>query len=138
MAEATPNEIDVTIEEMVHDAAGAALDLKASNIKAFDVRGLVSYTDYFLICSGRSDRQVIAIAKNIINALREKDHQPIGLEGFQHGMWVLVDYGDIVVHVFHENEREEYNIERLWSEAPSLELDMDKIKAVRPADAPLN
>ncbi len=121
----TAQELDETIANLVQEIAEAAADRKAMNIRAVDVRGMVTYSDYFVICSGRSDRQVRAIADHIIGEMREQGRRPIGVEGQQHGLWILIDFGDVVAHIFHENEREEYDIERLWSGAPKVKLQVD-------------
>lgn len=100
-----------------------ALDKKATNLKLFDVRGLSSLTDYLLLASGRSDRQVQAIAENIRTEFKHQhDIIPLAIEGMDQGRWVLLDYGEIMVHVFQQPVREFYDLEGLWSEAPEVEL----------------
>ncbi|MDA3901937.1 MAG: ribosome silencing factor [Desulfuromusa sp.] len=100
-----------------------ALDKKAMNLKLFDVRGLSSLTDYLLLASGRSDRQVQAIAENIRTDFKHQhDVVPLAIEGMDQGRWVLLDYGEIMVHVFQQSVREFYDLEGLWSEAPEVEL----------------
>jgi len=86
-----------------------------------DVRELAGYTDYFLLCSGSSDRQVIALAQHIEETLK-KEHGvlPLGIEGLRDGRWALIDFGDIVVHVFLSSVREFYNFDRLWGAAPEV------------------
>ncbi len=123
--------LDAQILDLVHQIGTAALDRKALDLRAYDVRKVVTYSDYFMICAGRSDRQVRAIAEGIVEDLKAQDRKPLGVEGMQQGMWVLIDYGDVIVHVFHEEEREEYDIERLWSGAPRVELALEE-----PASAP--
>lgn len=103
--------------------AAAALEKKASDVAVLDVRELTSLADYFVIASGRSDTQVRAIAEAVEEALRERGRRPIAVEGLRHGQWVLVDYGDVVVHVFYRPVREHYDLERLWSQAPRLVVD---------------
>jgi ribosome-associated protein len=124
--------LDASILQLVHEVANLAADRKAQEIRALDVRKLVAYTDYFVICAGRSDRQVRAVAEHIITELRELGRRPLGVEGLQHGLWVLIDYGDVVIHVFHEDERRDYDIERLWSAAPQVKLD------IKVDDAPMS
>lgn len=85
-----------------------------------NVKALSSFADYFVICSGTSDRQVKAIASWLQEDLKKADMVPLGMEGMQYGQWVLMDYGDIVVHIFFEPVRGFYDIERLWSEAPKM------------------
>ncbi|SEA60624.1 ribosome-associated protein [Desulfuromusa kysingii] len=101
-----------------------ALDKKAVNLKLLDVRDLSTLTDYLLIATGRSDRQVQAIAENIKTELKHSHHVlPLAIEGMDKGRWVLLDYGDIMVHVFQQSVREFYDLEGLWSEAPEVELE---------------
>lgn len=99
-----------------------ALDKKAFNLKVLEVRELSSLTDYLLIASGRSDRQVQAIAENIHLGLKKQhDTLPLAIEGMEEGRWVLLDYGDVMVHVFQEPVREFYDLDGLWSDAPQVE-----------------
>ncbi len=100
--------------------ARALLDRKAIDLVILEVKNLSSFTDYFLICSGNSDRQVQAIASHIEEKLGEKGILPLGIEGKREGRWVLLDYGEVVIHVFYQPVREFYDLERLWSEAPRL------------------
>ena len=102
--------------------AQALLDRKVIDLVILEVKDLSSFTDYFLICSGNSDRQVQAIATHVEEKLGKEGLHPLGMEGKREGRWVLLDYGDVVVHVFHHPVREFYDLERLWSEAPRLEL----------------
>ena len=102
--------------------ARALLDRKAIDLVILEVKDLSSFTDYFLICSGNSDRQVQAIATHVEEKLRKEGLRPFGTEGKREGRWILLDYGDVVVHVFYHPVREFYDLERLWSEAPRLEL----------------
>lgn len=100
-----------------------ALDKKASRVEIIDVRGKVDYTDYVIVMSGRSDRQVAALARNIETELATKHHtKPISTEGLPQASWVLLDYGDVVVHIFHEDAREYYDLESLWMDAKRLEV----------------
>lgn len=85
-----------------------------------NVRKLTSVSDYIVVCSGESERQVQAIAGNIDDSLRAQGERPIGVEGVSSGRWALVDYGDVVVHVFLDNIRKFYDIEGLWSDAPAV------------------
>ena len=100
----------------------ASLEKKANNIVVMNVRELSAFTDYFVICSGASDRQVQAIAAAIRENMKKKGLLPLGVEGENHGQWVLMDYEDVVVHIFYEPVREFYEIERLWSEAPAMKV----------------
>jgi len=92
------------------------------------VKELSAFTDYFLICSGASDRQVQAIATSIREKMKKNGMLPLGVEGESHGQWILMDYDDVVVHIFYEPVREFYDIERLWSEAPRMEVDENAIE----------
>jgi ribosome-associated protein len=105
--------------------AEAALALKGERIVVLDMREVSSFADTFVIVSGRSDRQVRAIAQSIVEALRGRGEEPLGLEGMDEGHWVLIDANDAVVHVFDEETRERYDLERLWSDAPGLDLETD-------------
>ncbi len=110
-------------EEWALIAAEAASDKKAADIVAIDVAELLVVTDYFVICTGRTDIQVKAIAEEVEDALRERGGiKPIGREGFEEGRWVLLDFADLVVHVFQPDEREFYRLEKLWGDAPRLAL----------------
>lgn len=102
--------------------ARAALDHKAIDLVILEVKKLSSFTDYFVICSGTSDRQVQAIAAHIEEKLRAQGLRPLGVEGMREAHWVLLDYGDVVVHVFLGPMREFYDLERLWFDAPRVEL----------------
>lgn len=104
-------------------AATAASDKKAEDIVVIDVAELLVVTDYFVICTGRNDRQVRTIADEVEDQLREKGGiKPIGREGSDEGKWVLLDFGDLVIHVFQPEERDFYRLEKLWSDAPRLAL----------------
>jgi ribosome-associated protein len=99
-----------------------ALERKAYDLVLMEVGELTSLADYFLVCTGRSDTQVQAIARSIEEQLARDGVRPISVEGYTHGQWVVIDYGDVVVHVFCEPVREFYDLERLWSRAPRVSL----------------
>jgi ribosome-associated protein len=103
----------------VRRIAEAALDRKAREVLALDVRGLTSVTDVFLIASGDSDRQVRAIADSVLEAARAAGDAALGMEGYDEGRWVLIDLNDIIVHVFQGEVRRHYDLERLWCDARS-------------------
>ena len=108
---------------MVLLAVDYAHDKKGMDLLALDVRELSSLTDYLLLISGRSDRQVQAIAENIRTEFKLHHNMlPLAIEGMDKGRWVLLDYGEIMVHVFQQPVREFYDLEGLWSEAPEVEL----------------
>ncbi|MFS3129871.1 ribosome silencing factor [Nocardioides sp. Bht2] len=111
---------------LIQVAAAAADDKLANEIVAFDVSEQLAITDAFLLASAGNDRQVRAIVDEIEEKLRELDAKPIRREGHREGRWVLLDYGDIVVHVQHEDEREFYSLERLWRDCPSIELKLSR------------
>jgi len=104
-------------------AARAAADKKAFQIVGFEVGDLTSYTDSLLICSGASDRQVAAIADEVQRQLKDAGRRPLHVEGESHADWVLLDYGEFVVHVFTEERRTYYGLDGLWGDAPKLEAD---------------
>lgn len=107
-------------------AARAAADKKASEIRAYDVSEAVGITDAYLLATGTNEPQVKAIVEEIEEKLREDGgHKPIRREGDKEGRWVLLDFGDIVIHVQHEEEREYYALERLWRDSPLIELPKD-------------
>lgn len=111
--------------ELVHAAARAAADKLGSDILAFDVSEQLAITDAFLLVSGANDRQVKAIVDEVEDKLREIGAKPVRREGERDGRWVLIDYGEIVVHVQHEEERRFYALERLWRDCPTIPLPDD-------------
>lgn len=114
--------------EAAHLALDAALDKKALEPVLLDVRALCSYTEYILLVSGRSDRQVDAIAEAASLALKAHGRRPLGVEGVTSGQWALLDFGDVVIHVFMHPMRLHYDLESLWHEAPRVDIEV-------PADA---
>lgn len=112
-------------ERLVALVAGYAADKKAIDVVALDLRGIAGYTDYFVICSGGSDRQAKAIHDGIHEGLK-KDHGllPRRVEGLSESRWVLMDYLDVVVHIFTPDTRDFYRLETLWGEVPRVELDL--------------
>ena len=109
-----------TTRDWVRLAVRAAEEKKAQNLVALDLRGLSSVTDYFIVCSGTSDTHVRAIAEAVREKLAEKGQRPFGHEGAQEGTWVLLDYVDWVMHVFHQEKRLFYAIEDLWADAKKV------------------
>lgn len=103
-------------------AARAALDKKAENLRLLELGERSSFTDYFLLCNGSSNRQIQAIADSIEEALKKTGTRPLSIEGVQEGRWVLMDYGDVVVHIFLDALRDYYNIESLWSDAKRIQI----------------
>jgi ribosome-associated protein len=114
-------------EELTRAIAGYAADKKAIDIVALDLRGIAGYTDFFLICSGGSDRQTKAIHDGIHCGMK-KEHEtlPRRAEGLSEASWILMDYLDCVVHIFTPDTRAYYRLEQLWGDVPRLELDLDE------------
>ena len=102
--------------------AAAALDKKALSVEIIDVRGKVDYADFLVVMSGSSDRQVNALARNIDNELKTQGVRCSSIEGLPQGSWVLMDFGDVVVHIFHQDTRGYYDLESLWFEAARVDL----------------
>jgi ribosome-associated protein len=109
-------------EALVERIVEVASDRKAVDIRVLDVRGIVGYTDWFVICSGRSERQAKAIHDAIHESLKGAGVLPRRVEGAREARWILMDYLDAVVHVFTPDAREFYRLEQLWGEAPSREV----------------
>ena len=110
-------------------AARAAADRQAEDIVILDVHELIVITDLFVICTGTSDRQVKTVVEEVEKALRALGQKPVRREGEQEARWVLLDYVDVVVHVFAEEEREYYDLERLWRDAPRVGWAEDGLSA---------
>ena len=108
--------------ELVDRIIEAAADKKAIDIRVLDVRGMVGYTDFFVICSGNTERQTKAIHDAIHEDLKRSGVLPRRVEGARESRWVLMDYLDAVVHIFTPDAREFYRLEQLWGEAPSREV----------------
>jgi len=104
--------------ELAECIAALAVDRKAADVVILDLREISSVTDYFVICTGRSDVHVRAIVERIETGLAERAEHPSAREGVAHGAWALLDYGDVVTHVFQPDTRAFYDLERLWSQAP--------------------
>ena len=110
-------------ERKVREAAQAALDKRAVNVVVLDVQGLSNVTDYFLVCSGKSTTHVQSITDAIRDELKGLGTRPLHAEGVPESGWVLLDYGDVLIHVFLEDTRLYYALERLWGDAPTLSLE---------------
>jgi ribosome-associated protein len=111
--------------EKALEIARLALDRKALELVVLDMAGLVMYTDFFVICSGQSTQQVKAIVERIEEGLKGGGIRPQGVEGRTFAHWVLMDYGDVIVHVFEEETREFYELDKLWMDAPRVAVDED-------------
>ena len=110
-------------QELAAACARIASDAKAEELVVLDVRGLASFTDFFVIMSGRSTRHVQALAEAIEEELRSKRASSKHSEGLQDGLWVRLDLGDVVVHAFYHEQRSFYDLEGLWHDAPRLDVD---------------
>ena len=119
----SPDKIRPEITQAVERAAEFAFERKATDVVALELATISGATDYFLLASGGSDVQVKAIAENIVQRLKEVEFRPEHIEGLQGGRWVLIDYVDFVVHVFHEEARSFYQLEDLWGDAPRRKFD---------------
>ena len=112
--------------EIAVTAARAAAAKQAADVTILDVHGLIVITDYFVIASGETDRQVKTIVEEVERAVRDLGEKPVRREGNADSRWVLLDYIDVVVHVFHEKTREYYLLERLWGDAKRIEIADDR------------
>jgi ribosome-associated protein len=121
--------------ELVRVAAAAASDKLAQEVVAFDVSDQLAITDAFLLASASNDRQVRAIVEEVEDKLREVGVSPIRREGHREGRWVLLDYGDIVIHVQHEEDRVFYALERLWKDCPVVDLQLGDDASAKAAAA---
>ena len=117
----------ITSSDLAAQISNFALDKKAENVISIDVMNLTSFTDQFVICSADTDIQVKAIADTI---RKSTDHKPIRIEGYEQLNWVLLDYIDVIVHIFKTTERIYYNIEKLWADAPTTEYSDDNFTTV--------
>jgi ribosome-associated protein len=103
-------------------AVRAAESKKATDIKVLDLTGITSFTDYFVVCTGANSRQIQAISDEIGLQLKDRGDFPISVEGYREAEWVLVDYGDFLVHIFSPRARDYYDLERLWRNAKYLDI----------------
>ncbi|MBC8317491.1 MAG: ribosome silencing factor [Desulfobulbaceae bacterium] len=113
---------DMPSLELAQLLSQAALDKKAENLVILDVKDISSFTDYFVIMSGRSTRHVQGLAEAVDSALSQKRIKDGNTEGLQEGLWVLLDYDDVVVHIFYKDVRDFYDLEGLWHDAPRIEV----------------
>ena len=112
----------------------AARRKKALDLLLLDVGALSGYADYFLLASGRSTRQAGAIAEGVQQVLKKAGIKPLGQDGVKEGRWALIDFGDVVVHVFHQPVREFYDLESLWADAPRVEVDEALLDGLLPPE----
>ena len=118
----TPNALE--IEDAVKIAAEAASEKKAQDLVVLDLRDIASFTEYFLICNGNNQRQVQAISDAVADQLREVGKRPLHIEGYSNAEWILLDYGDFIVHVFGDSARRFYDLERLWRDAKRVKVSL--------------
>jgi len=119
--------------ELAQICARAAIDAKAEELVVLDVKGISSFTDYFVIMSGRSTRHVQGLAETIEKEMRAKRVNTANAEGLQEGMWVLLDFNDVVVHIFYYEQRKFYDLESLWHDARPVNIDDIQSTSVRPS-----
>src|SRR4029077_3493897 len=119
-AEAPQQVPDDDTTAAVRQVVAAALDKKAEELKVLQVGQVTHFTDYFLVCSGQNTRQVQAIADGVEARLRDEERRSRHIEGYRSGQWVLMDYGDFVLHIFLHERRHFYGLERLWGDAPDV------------------
>lgn len=112
--------------EIAQACARVALDTKADDVVILDVRGMSSFTDYFVVMSGHSTRHVQGLAETIESELRSKRVRTSKAEGLQEAMWVLLDFDDVVVHIFYQDQREFYDLEGLWHDAPRIQPESEE------------
>lgn len=113
-------------ESLVRLCAQAAYDKKAEDLVVLDMRGISSFTDFFLIVSGTSEPQLKAIASSIREKVREVTGiRPIAEDGFPASQWVIIDYGSVIIHIFHKDKRDLYGLESLWGDAGRLEIQLN-------------
>ena len=119
----TPTEpVKAELDERIRMALSAASEKKAINSVVLDLREIASFTDYFMITSGTNERQVQAISDEVVETLKKAGTPAARVEGYKTAEWILLDYGDFVVHVFNEKARKFYDLERLWRESQRVEL----------------
>ncbi|MFP3868771.1 MAG: ribosome silencing factor [Desulfobacteraceae bacterium] len=121
----TLKERKLTAANKVQFCAQRLMEKKAQDLVILDVRSISSFTDFFIICSGDSRRQVVALAQHLEEVLGRQGEKPLGIEGRDEGQWVLLDYNDVVVHIFSQPMREFYDLENLWADAPRQPLEPD-------------
>ena len=117
-----PQPLSIETLDAVEIAAKAAGEKKATEIVALDLREVASFTEYFVICTGANTRQVQAISNSVEVELRKAGKRPLHIEGYSTGEWILLDYGDFIMHVFSNSSRRFYDLERLWRDAGPVKL----------------
>jgi len=112
-------------KDLLNQIAQIIYDKKGFNILALDIKGLSSITDYLILAEGNVDRHTISMAKSIMEALEEKGESPTHTEGLQSGDWIVLDYSEVIVHLFQPGLREKYSLEKLWNEGSIIDLSID-------------
>ena len=120
--EARAEPAEGSARETALEIAHLALEKKALDVVVLDVRGLASYSDYFVVMSAESEPQLNAIADHVEVKMKERGERPYAIEGTRAGQWILMDFGDVIVHLFYQDTREFYDIEGLWADAERLEV----------------
>ncbi len=120
MSNAEPQLEDFDVAACVRAAVSAAVDRKALDLRVLHLAPVTDFTDYFIICSGSNERQVQAIAEGVDRGVRELKVHPLHVEGLSNAQWVLLDFGDFLVHVFDEERRDYYALDRLWGDATDV------------------
>lgn len=118
-------------KELAEFCAQRCLDKKAENVVILDLENKSSVADYFVVCSGFSDRQVVAIADNVADEVQKAGHKPLSHEGMVEGRWALIDFGPVIVHVFQDHLRDFFNLEGLWRDAPRIHVREEASSASR-------
>lgn len=111
------------IDEKISVIVKACIEKKGIDIKVLDIKKLTAITDYFVITSGNSTKQVVAIADEIEEKMDLANYELIGKEGYKEGKWILLDYGNVIVHIFRNEERDFYNLENVWADGDELNLE---------------
>lgn len=128
-------ETTIDTQNIVRAAAEAAIEMKATDLAILDVRGRTSFCDWFLLCNGSNSRQLSAIADHILKTFKSEDGgQPLGVEGGSNNKWVLIDLGDVIVHVFDQQMRGYYDLDGLWIDAPRVTPEDLGIEGVPPKE----
>ena len=122
-APAAPSTLPDTGRPTAMAVAKAALDKKAEDVIVLDVRGLTGYADYFVVMTADSDRQASAIADHVEQSMKSAGISKVGVEGYETGRWILIDYGDVVAHVMSKESRGFYDLEGLWADAPRFQVE---------------
>ena len=121
-------DISLDSKKLVLQCVNAALERKAEDLVILKVKDLSSFADYFVICGGSSDRQIQGLADHIGQELKKEGIFPLGIEGERSGSWILMDYGDVILHIFYKPVRGFYDIEGLWSDAPRMTIEESVLK----------